>query len=397
MIFMPEKWEKPTPGEMLGFMDRPKATEGKPTGSILVFRKQLSPLAVYKYLVARFGPPYGFQTFAKKQGDSDNLIHWDYLIKAGSNMLWIQGGNRDVHVHVAGKIMKPKDWVQFTNALKGDFARCGSEMAKAAATLEKWTIVSNRFAMIADACAGFHDMLTDEADEPDFTPHKRTSKAGIKRYHRQVEKMGKRADRVFSATLSLDLMTPVLAEAFINLVIFLMRKDELKRNARQYDQYIRQQIDTRVFDLHLKCNHFTSGVDPDSAEYKAFKRVMDRRNHQLHGNIDPVKDGIETVYFDKFTPLFEKGADPVLELFRKKESVFDISGVLKRYHDVHFFFQYVLELIEKAPREEIEMLMDDGTIGYDASRSKAARLFPGHEVMMVMPLTYDDELKVSWK
>lgn len=41
--------------------------------------------------------------------------------------------------------------------------------------------------------------------------------------------------------------------------------------------------------------------------------------------------------------------------------------------------------------------MDDGTIGYDASRGKVARLFPGHEVMMVMPLTYDDELKVAWK
>ncbi|MDK8874746.1 hypothetical protein [Paracoccus sp. SSJ] len=397
MIFMPEKWEKPTPDEMLSYLDRPTATKGKPTGSILVFRKHLSPLAVYKYLVARFGPPYGFQTFAKKQGDSDNLIHWDYLIKAGSNMLWIQGGNRDVHVHVAGKIMKPKDWVQFANALKGDFARRGSEMAEAAATLEKWTLVSNRFAMIADACAGFYDVLTDEADEPDFTPQKRASEAGIKRYYRQVEKLGKRADRVFSASLSLDLMTPVLAEAFVNLVIFLMRKDEFKRNPRQYDQYIRQQIDTRVFDLHLKCNHFTSGVDPGREEYKAFKRVMDRRNHHLHGNIDPVKDEIETVYFDKFTPLFEKGADPILELFRKKESVFDIPGVLSRYHDVHFFFQYVLGLIEKKPRAEIEILMDDGTIGYDASRSKAGRLFPDHEVMMVMQLNYDDELKVDWK
>lgn len=397
MIFIPGKWEKPTSDEMLGYLDRPKAARGKPTDSILVFRKHLSPLAVYKYLVARFGPPYGFQTFAKKQGDSDNMIHWDYLIKAGSNMLWIQGGNRDVHVHVADKIMQPKDWVQFANALKGDFARCGSEMAEAAAALEKWTIVSNRFAMIADACAGFHDVLTDEADEPDFTPQKRASEAGIKRYYRQVEKLGKRADRVFSASLSLDLMTPVLAEAFVNLLIFLMRKDELKQNPRQYDQYVRQQIDTRVFDLHLKCNHFTSGVDPGRGEYKAFKRVMDRRNHHLHGNIDPVKDGIETVYFDKFTPLFEKGADPILELFRKKESVFDIPGVLGRYHDAHFFFQYVLGLIEKKIRAEIQMLMDDGTIGYDASRSKTGRLFPGHEVMMVMPLDYDDELKVNWK
>lgn len=396
MIFTPEKWEKPTPDEMMGYLHGQKAPKGKPTGSILVFRKHLSPLAFYKYLVARFGPPYGFQTLAKKPSDSDNLIHWDYLIKAGSNMIWIQGGNRDVHIHVAGKVMKPNDWVKFAKALKGDFARCGAGMAKAGATLEKWTIVSNRFAMIADACAGFHDVLTDEMDEPDFTPRKRTSEAGIKRYQRQIRQMGQRADRLFSASLSLDLMTPVLAEAFINLVIFIMRKDELKRNQRQYDQYIRQQIDTRVFDLHLKCNHFTSGVDPDSEDYKAFKRVMDRRNHHLHGNIDPARDGIETVYFDKFTPLFEKGADPILELFRNRDVVFDVPGVLGRYQDVHSFFQYILSLIEKQPRAEIEMLMDDSTIGYDAARKKTGRLFPGHEVMMLMPLGYDDELNVDW-
>lgn len=257
--------------------------------------------------------------------------------------------------------------------------------------------MSNRFAMIADACAGFHDVLTDELDEPDFTPHKRTSEAGGRRYQRQIRQLGQRADRLFSASLSLDLMTPVLAEAFINLLIFTMRKDELKRNPRQYDQYIRQQIDTRVFDLHLKCNQFTSGVNPDNEDYKAFKKVMDRRNHYLHGNIDPARDGIETVYFDKFTPLFEKGADSILELFRNRDAVFDVPGVLNRYHDVHSFFQYVLGLIEKPSRAEIEMLMDDSTIGYDAARKKTGRLFPSHEVMMLMRLGYDDELKVDWR
>lgn len=398
MIFSPEKWEKPSPGEMSNYLkDRPEATKGKPTGSTLVFRKHLSPLAVYKYLFSRFGPPYGIQTFVKKQNDSDNLFHWDYLIKAGPHMLGILGGNRDVNVQIDGKIMKPKDWVHFSKALKGDFARCGADMAKVAATLEKWTIVTNRFAMIADACAGFHDVLSEEMDAPDFIPGKRTSEVGIKRYYQQVETIGKRADRVFSASLSLDLMTPVLAEAFVNLLIFIMRKDELKRNQRQYDQYVRQPIDTRVFNLHLMCNHFKDGVNPDSEDYRAFKRVMDRRNHHLHGNIDPARDGIETVYFDKFTPLFEKGADPFLELFRIRESVFDVPGVLSRYHDVHSFFYYILSLMDKQPRAEIEMLMNDSTIGYDTTRMKTGRLFPSHEVMMLMPLNYDDELNVDWR
>lgn len=393
MIFTPEKWEKPAPGEMSDYLKhRPKATKGKPIRSILVFRKHLSPLAVYKYLVARFGPPYGIQTLIKNQNDSDNLVHWDYLIKAGPNMIWIQGGNRDVQVQIDGKIMQPKDWVHFSKALKGDFERCGTEMAKVEASLEKWTIVSNRFAMIADACAGFHAALIDAKDEPDFTPHKPASEE----YKRQVKRMDERASHVFSTSLTLDLMTPVLAEAFVNLVIFLMRKDELKQNKRRYSQYIQQPIDIRVFDLHLKCDHFNSGVDPDCDEYKAFKRVMDRRNHQLHGNIDPVKDRIETVYFDRSTPLFEKGADPILELFRNKEAVFDIPEVLKRYLAVHFFFLYVLGLIEKGFRPTIKRLIDDETIGHDATRNKTGRLFSGRVVMMVPPVDYDYELEVNW-
>ena len=323
---------------------------------------------------------------AKKSHDSDNLFHWDYLLKSGDAWIYIQGGNRDVHVAIFGKPMSPKNWVKFARALKGDFGRCGREMAAVGATVKKWSIVSNRFALIADACAGFHEVLTDEQDAPDFAPGKRRSEAGIKRYYKHIEKIGKRADRVFSASLSLDLITPVLAEAFINLVIFMGRKDELKRNLRQYDHYFRQPIDTRVLDLHLKCNYFTAGVDPNCDEYKAFKRVM-----------DPFKDAIETVYFDKFTPLYERGADPILELFRNKEVVFDVAGVLARYHDVHTFLCYVLGLLEEKPRAEIELMMEESTFGYDVSRERAGRLFPSHEVMMVLPLKYDDELTIDWR
>lgn len=196
MIFEPKHWEKPSQSKIIDFMDLPK-TPGKPAESMLVFRKQLSPLSVYNYLVARFGPPYGFQTMAKKPNDSNNLFHWDYLLKAGDAWLHIQGENRGVHVAILGKPMSPKKWVKFASALKGDFGRCGREMAAVGATLEKWSIVSNRFALIADTCAGFHEILTDEQDAPDFAPKKRRSEAGIKRYCKHIEKIGERAGRLF--------------------------------------------------------------------------------------------------------------------------------------------------------------------------------------------------------
>lgn len=71
--------------------------------------------------------------------------------------------------------------------------------------------------------------------------------------------------------------------------------------------------------------------------------------------------------------------------------------MLVRYHDVHTFLINVLCLIEEKPRAEIEMMMEESTFGYDFSRERPGRLFTSLEVMMLMPLKYDDELNVDWR
>ncbi len=398
MIFEPENWTAPDKDQMLDWLSQFKGDSASDfgKGSLLIFREHLSPVAVYKYLVGRFGPPNGIQTFIKKKNDSDNLIHWDFMIMAGEHRVWFQGGNRDVHVGITGKRMRPTEWAKFARNLKSDFGRCGGEMAVVGKRLQKWTIVSNRFSLIADACAEHHEVLIDNQDIPDFTPPKRTTKRGVNRYVKKIEGIGKRASQIFNSSICLDLLTPVLAESYINLLIFMMRKDELKANKRQYESYVRQPIDTRVFDLHLKCDQFNSGVDENCDEYKNFKKVMDRRNHRIHGNIDPVKDAIETVYFDEYTPLYEEGGDAILKLFENMETVYDTVGVLERYNRVHEFIAYLNSLIARQPRAEIEMMIEDSTFGFDSTRQRTGRLFPSHEPMMLLTLSYDDELKVDW-
>lgn len=398
-IFTPEQWALVDQKALASFFKdiSNESPHSVRRGSRLIFRKHLSPLSIYKYLVGRFGRPNGLMTFLKNQNDSDNLFHWDFLIQAGDHKIWIQGGNRDVHVTITGKKMTAADWVKFVNCLKADFSRCGSEMSRIANRLEKWNLVSNRFALIADACAEHHSVLLENADQPDFVPHKRTTERGIKKYTRQIKTVAHRANALFNSSLSLELITPIFAESYINLVIFMLRKDELKTNNRQYQAFVRQHIDVRIFDLHLKCDHFKDKVDGDSTEFKNFMKVMNRRNDIIHGNIDPQKDTIETVFFDKFTPLYEQGGDPILELFRHKEQIFDAAGVLERYHHIHDFILYLNGLIEDQPRRELELIASESTFGYDLSRQKFGRLFSNIEPMMLFPSKYDDELNVSWK
>ncbi len=206
LIFEPENWTAPDKAQMLDWVNRFKGNSSSDfgKGSLLVFREHLSPLDVYKYLAGRFGPPNGFQTFIKKQNDSDNLIHWDFIIMAGEHRIWFQGGNRDVHVGITGKEMRPTEWVKFARNLKSDFGRCGGEMATVGKQLQKWTIVSNRFSLIADVCAEHHEVLIKNQGIPDFKPPKRTTGRGIKRYVKKIEGIGERASQLFNSSICLS-------------------------------------------------------------------------------------------------------------------------------------------------------------------------------------------------
>ncbi|MFV1530448.1 MULTISPECIES: hypothetical protein [unclassified Phaeobacter] len=396
MIFETENWKAATPSDLVGFLDRKSKSESSKFGALLAFRSKLSPLTVYKYLVARFGEPNGFMTLSKRSNDSDNLVHWDFLLLAGEHRIWIQGGSRDVQVGISGRKMSPLDWVKFVNALKRDFGNQGKKMSAIGHRLQKWKLVSNRYALIAEVCAGYHEVLNENSASPDFSVPRRTSSKGIKQYQRKIRGMGARSSKLFGAAISLELLTPILAESFINLLIFALRREELRQNVRQYETFVRQPIDTRVFDLHLKCVGFIGGVDATRSEYENFKKVMDRRNLRVHGNVDVSVDEIEEVFFDDYIPLYREGGDPILTFFENQEKVFDIDGVLERYHHAHEFMAYVRSLVKPKYMEGLNLMMEDTSFGFDESRKIMGRLFPSHEATMVVPVQYDDELKVDW-
>ena len=94
------------------------------------------------------------------------------------------------------------------------------------------------------------------------------------------------------------MLTPIMAEAFINMVILVFCKDEVRNDAIRYEAFIRATVPERLALLSENCDGFLKDIDQTSEEYGGFKRVMDKRNFAIHGNIDPVREQIETVFFE---------------------------------------------------------------------------------------------------
>lgn len=400
-------WRKYTKDEMLAYLDtlsseKPEEAnpptvrkKRKPEKFILAVRKNLSPVDVYCYLKARFGEPNGIQTFLRRD-NSDNWMHWDYYLKADDEDVHISATSREIHLLLTENL-SDQDWYDLITNIKTDYQRVGAEKSAVLSSLEKWVIFPNKFVEIANICAEQYASISENIDgyKPfQFSSYK--SRVEFKKQQKELIQLGERARNLYKNCLELSLITPVLAEAFINMLILMFCKMEIRNNKRQFDAFIRSHIDTKIFDLFYKCERFAKPIDPNSTEFKNFKRIMDKRNNSIHANIDPISEQIETVYFEGTRPLYKDSGDHIGKVFETLERQHQPHIVMKDYEDVHIFLHDIVGHLVPEAQLSFWRIMEDNYPGYDVNRKKVGTLFPKHAVMgMLEGIRYDDELVIE--
>ncbi len=399
-------WRIFTKLEMRHHLERIQNQSKEKTGSpvfksILAVRKNLSPVDIYCYLKARFGEPNGFQNFLRRN-TSDNLYHWDFNLKAANEDVYIVGTFREVHFMLSEELTDD-DWPDLIRRIKSDYERVGTEKSKVFSSLEKWVTFPNKFVAVAEICADLHNEILQSVTE--FPPYKISplfsSKSDFGATDNQDEKVLResinRSTKLYRDCLELSLITPILAEAFINMVILILCKKEIRANKRQFDAFIRSNIDVRIFDLPDKCIGFARRIDEKSATFKKFKTVMDKRNNAIHGNVDPVKEQTEEVYFEGRRPLFKEPGDHIAKHFETLARQFQPEAVVKDYEDTYEFLVSLADCLKPNVAKSLWQVIEDPKPGYDLGRRIVGCLFPGTEsVFHMQGMKYDDELPVSW-
>lgn len=393
-----QSWRRPTKEETLAWLERKKpGSNERQKPSLLIVRYYLSPVDVYCYLKARFGEPNGFQNLLRED-TSDNWIHWDYYLKAGDQDLYLCGMSREIHFILSERITA-RHWRDLILAIKGDFGRVGQKKSVVLKSLERWVTFPNKFVEIANICADLHaEILENMGGYQSYkTPsyrNRKTSAEGVK----LIEQLTTRSRKLYQNCVQLSLLTPVLAEAYINMIVLILCKQEIRRNKRQFDDFIRAQIDVKLFDLSYKCDGFAKPIDQHSDEFKNFKRVMDKRNNAIHGNCDPEREQIETVYFEGKRPLFVEAGDHIGKLLETLERQHEPEIIIKDYEDTHLFLAHIMSCLEPGQLDPVRQILDSPYPGYDINRRITGCLFPDHLAIGHGPgARYDDELPVSWK
>lgn len=350
-------------------------------GEMWEFTNEIKPLDLYCYLYAKYGPPNGIQNFLRSD-DSDNLIHWEWTLAGEYGLTSIQGQNFRSEVHLIGDFKgKGLTLEDFISQIKSDIGNYGKKISELRKELEKWTQFINPYKRIESAV----NLHFEKLDELNLNPQldkfpQATSEEALKDFGERWSAASEKYNYAVGLAFGLRSMLPVLAESFVNLILFILCRPDIKSNERLFQNTIRQPIDIRVQSLHVNCIGFESSIDYSSEECKRFHTLMNERNDLLHGNVEVNKLTIGDVFFNKKVPLFIQYEDFWDKSIGVSMQSVKLSSINEDRVVVEKFIQYVLSKLTADIKEQVEMIMDKGQLGFNHKTGRIGVLFPEHMV-----------------
>lgn len=343
------------------------------------FNKELSPLSLYKLLKSKFGIPNGTSMLFKSES-TDNLIHWHYTFAVKDCEIHFIGKSSGLEILI--KIVpaikfEETDWVVLIDNIKSKYSEYGKQMKEIQAEFQKYTLFINPYTRLNDTLKSLVKELKNLDTREIIRINPMTSSSEeMAEYYKNLESWIKNIERSVTLGTTIRMLSPVLAESFINLIILVFAKEDYKKDNRLYENLIRQQIDIRVKTLHLNCNGFNKPVNGDDETFKNFHTLMNNRNDFLHGNIDPTRLMFEDVFFDmEYIPLFHEDESIIIKTMKNYLKNVESQKAFADYNTVIMFIAFILSHLNEKQRGYIEHLLMTRMPGYNHQTKGIGILF----------------------
>jgi hypothetical protein len=350
-----------------------------------VLKNEIRPVDLYCYFGARFGQPNGIQNILR--GDhSDNLIHWEWFLRWGEGYLTIQGTNFRTEVWLSSTSVTETDRDSFIEQLKADFPNHAKGMGQVRKALEHWIEFVNPYRRLRRSVESLmteltslgldtsRDSLPDFADQADPMASQDIWKNQADKYSRAI-----------GLSFGIRSMLPVMGEAFVNLMMYVLLKPDLRKDERLRDNAIRQPIDIRVRSLSHNCRGFKVSPDYSSEACKQYHSLVNERNDLLHGNIVVDKLKFNELYFFGRVPVFIRYSsmwERSLGDSHRAVGMEKVAGEIKVIDDL---VEYLLSCLEDNFQKEFRVLATKFSLGLCLDDGRLGILFSDHLADFAIP------------
>jgi len=342
----------------------------------LFIKSAIRPVDLYCYLYARFGPPNGIQNVLRAN-DSHNIFHWHYSLWADNAGIEIMAGTYKIEVWYPDAFcFSTHPLEDFVNAIVADLRNHQQAAKRIKARLEKWLVFANPFHRLQLALDGMlkrADSLLQLAKHPPKQPETAEESAA---FGELFEPVAAASYEAFGLCRSVRMLLPVLAETFVNFMLFTLCKPEIKSDERLYESIKRAPIDIRIKSLSFNCVGFHSPVDYATETCKRLHTMFNNRNNLLHGNVNPQSDHHEVVYFNGTVPLFTEWLDFYQRCFGAQLKSNDYDLAVGELANVLAFVEQIISSLQPGVRTEVRKMLDFAELGYNPQTKRLGLLFP---------------------
>lgn len=345
-------------------------------GVVWTIENEIKPIDLVCYLAARFGPPNGIQNYLRED-DSDNLIHWEWAFDSKLGRVNVMGMNFRTEVQIGSSSpITADDRDDFIAQVKSDFAAHGRGMSLVRKSFEHWIEFVNPYVRLRHSVDRLVEQLKALKLDPLADSAVNTWQLTDEQAKENWEATMNRYSLGLGICFGIRSMLPVMAEAFVNFIMYVLLRPEIREDNRLRENAFRQPIDVRVKSLSLNCLGFAKPIDYADPACGRYHSLVNERNDLLHGNV--VIDKL------KFNEVFFKGKIPIFKEYRSmwQRSVgveihaVGLDHVLDELTTVQNFIEYVLSCTLDDLRPHIERLLTTRDLGLNESNGRIGVLFP---------------------
>lgn len=346
-------------------------------------KNEIKPADLYCYLYARFGPPNGIQNFLR--GDhSENLIHWEWALRSHDLIMLIQGLNFRTEIWLSGNEQPVSAQDHFVSAVKETFAAYGSNMSEVRKALEHWIEFVNPYQRIRRSIESLSDELEalnigeDLKCKKDLKDYE-SPDAWAEDWKRQASKYSRATGLCFGVRS----MLPVMAEAFVNFLLYMLMKPALKKDDRLRENLIRQPIDVRIKSLAHNCIGFRADIDYSNEICRRYHTLVNERNDLLHGNVVIEKLKFSELHFNRKVPVFQSYSTMWDRAFGVAHRSVGLEVLKDERKTVEDLIEYIISCLDDKIRDQVRFFSQKHELGMCLDDGRLGALFSGQLVDMM--------------
>jgi len=171
--------------------------------------------------------------------------------------------------------------------------------------------------------------------------------------------------KINSLYLSIYTMFPLLGEAYVNLLIFVLSKKEYRQNPRLYDNLINQPYLVKIKTLHLNCEGFLSGLVHESDVVKTFVSLMKKHTDNYRQMIDPKQmlcEELQEVYIKPAVFLAKNNYLSSKSLYFKVN--FNSQLAFQSVQIIKDFITYSITLLKESEKTKLMDILESDFLVY---------------------------------